>query len=91
MGKYDPLGTFLRRQRHDAVSLTFRDIERIIGGILPKASADPAWWTVDGSGGAVPHASAWTSARFAPEVDFKNELVRFVRMGDAAARLSADG
>jgi hypothetical protein len=46
MAKYDPLGRFLRRARSsDDVILTFVDIERIIGTLLPKASRDPSWWS----------------------------------------------
>lgn len=44
MGKYDPLAVFLRRQRQAEVMLTFRDIERIVSGILPKASSRMDWW-----------------------------------------------
>lgn len=82
MGKYDPLAGYLRRQHQPEVRLSFRDIERIVGGILPKAANDPRWWA---SGGDVadeaPQKQAWASVRFAPEVDFKREAVRFVRTG----------
>lgn len=85
MGKYDPLATFLRRQRRDEVSLTFREIERIVGGILPKASGDPAWWTGEAGETPAPHKCAWTSVQFAPQVDFKSECVRFVRAPNGAS------
>jgi hypothetical protein len=91
MGKYDPLATFLRRQRRDEVSLTFREIERIVSGILPKASADPAWWIGDEGETPAPHKRAWTSAAFTPQVDFKDECVRFVRSPIAAASIASAG
>ena len=47
MSKYLPLATFLRRQKSETVVLTFAEIERIVSGLLPKASADPAWWQAD--------------------------------------------
>ena len=44
MAKYAPLTTYLRRQKLAEVHLSFRDIERIVGGILPKAANDARWW-----------------------------------------------
>ena len=90
MGKYDPLATFLRRQKRDEVLLTFRDIERIVSGILPKASADPAWWVGDEGQTPAPHKRAWTSVQFTPQVDFKDESVRFIRASNVASCLPSD-
>src|SRR5438034_719397 len=46
MGKYEPLGQFLRKQRAAAVPLTFREIEKITGVKLPpKAQHHRAWWS----------------------------------------------
>lgn len=89
MGKYDPLAAFLRRQKRDEVSLTFREIERIVSGILPKASADPTWWVGDEGTTAAPHKRAWMSVQFTPQVDFKAERVRFVRSPITAGALAA--
>lgn len=66
MAKYDPLQRFLRRQRaSDEFVLTFADIERIIGAMLPKAVNDPAWWSngesVSGTG---VQQRAWMEAGF---------------------------
>jgi hypothetical protein len=76
MGKYDPIGVFLRRQKRPTVDLTFRDIERLVGGILPKASLVSGWWT-EGEGS--PQTLAWTRAGYAAEPDLAAERVRFVR------------
>lgn len=80
MGKYDPLAAYLSRQSEAEVRLTFRDIERIVAGFLPKAAREASWWH-DGAGPAAdaPQRRAWTSVRFRPEVDLKGEWVRFVR------------
>lgn len=83
MGKYEPLAVFLRRQRGTDVVLTFREIERIVGGILPKASARPEWWA-DGAQAVEPQKRAWTSAGFSPQVDFRGERVTFIRQSGAA-------
>jgi hypothetical protein len=46
VGKYQPLGAFLRGQRGEEVLLTFDDIEKITGVKLPpKAQHHRAWWS----------------------------------------------
>lgn len=83
MGKYDPLAGYLRRRHEPEVRLTFRDIERIVGGILPKASNDSRWWSQSaGDADDARQKQAWTSAHFVAEVDLKREAVRFIRTGE---------
>lgn len=63
MFKYDPLGGHLRRQHQDEVELTFVEIERVIGAMLPKRSAQPQWWSNEASpGNAREHRKAWREA-----------------------------
>ena len=83
MAKYAPLASFLRRQKRTEVELTFRDIERIVGGILPKAAAMDGWWRADPSGPQMPQHVAFAGAGFIAEPKTRAETVRFVRM-DAA-------
>ncbi|MEC3911030.1 hypothetical protein U5A82_11280 [Sphingobium sp. CR2-8] len=46
MSKYEPLRRFLRhRRRDDDLTLTFFEIERIIGAPLPKAVGKAEWWS----------------------------------------------
>ncbi|MNE95467.1 hypothetical protein D3C80_1935570 [compost metagenome] len=80
MSKYAPLTTFLRRQKQGQVILTFRDIERIVRGILPKAATADAWWRTDRSGPMMPQHKAFTDAGFAAEPQIRSELVTFVRV-----------
>ena len=54
MAKYEPLVRYLRRQKKAEVELSFRDIERIVGGLLPKASANLGWWRVEHAPSALP-------------------------------------
>ncbi|EHN71818.1 MAG: DUF7662 domain-containing protein [Brevundimonas aurantiaca] len=65
MAKYDPLGAYLRRQRTDRIELTFREIENLIGYLLPKAALSDAWWspTEGTTPKGVQHA-AWTAAGY---------------------------
>ncbi len=44
MAKYDPLKRYLSRQKAPRVDLTFTEVERIIGAMLPKSAARPQWW-----------------------------------------------
>jgi len=48
MGKYQPLADYLRRQAAGSVSLTFGQIEEVVGSELPpSARAWSAWWAND--------------------------------------------
>ena len=62
MAKYAPLARYLRRQRAVEVLLTFREIERILGSFLPKASADPS---------APPQQQAFAEAGVTPRPDIR--------------------
>lgn len=79
MGKYDPLTAYLNRQRCPDVTLSFRDIERIVGRILPKAALQPRWWSDAESDTVSPQKRAWDAASFTPTLDLKAETVRFTR------------
>ncbi|MGK2254801.1 MAG: hypothetical protein ACI8Y6_000086 [Brevundimonas sp.] len=83
MTKYAPLASFLRRQKRSEVNLTFLEIERIVGGILPKAAAADGWWRADPSGPLGPQHIAFADAGFIAEPQMRAEIVRFVRK-DAA-------
>ncbi len=45
MGKYEPLGEFLRSQRLERISMTFSEIERILKAKLPDSKKHRAWWS----------------------------------------------
>ena len=45
MGKYEPLKTFLLSSHDDEVALSFDEIERLIGAVLPPSQKHPAWWS----------------------------------------------
>jgi hypothetical protein len=44
MAKYDGLHQYLRRRRVDTLEMTFAEIERRIGAMLPKSAQRPQWW-----------------------------------------------
>lgn len=84
MAKYAPLASFLRRQKRAEVDLTFRDIERIVGGILPKAAAMDGWWRPEPSGPLMPQHIAFADAGFVAEPQTRAETVHFVRTTTAS-------
>ena len=45
MGKYDPLGGHLRRQRRSRVEMSFAEIERVLGAMLPNRARRCDWWS----------------------------------------------
>lgn len=45
MGKYEPLGKFLRSQKLQRIVMSFSEIERIINAKLPPSKKYPAWWS----------------------------------------------
>jgi hypothetical protein len=90
MGKYEPLGEFLRRQRADEVPMTFADIERVIGAKLPPTSPNyPAWWSNNPTNNVM--TKVWLDAGFRTEqVDVRQRKLLFRRAGAAPAAASGE-
>lgn len=80
MRKYDPLERYLRKQKSEQVELTFRDIETIIRGMLPRSAGLPGWWTAPPPGSDA-HGQAWLRAGFEAALMPGVEKVRFRRLG----------
>lgn len=81
MGKYEPLGTYLREQRTQEVPLTFSQIERITGVKLPpKAQQHRAWWSNNPSNNVM--TKVWIEAGFeSTQVDMAARRLIFRRVG----------
>lgn len=63
--KYEPLEIFLQESRQEKVDLSFRQVEQIIGGRLPKSAyTHRAWWSNQKDLSNRPQARAWRSAGF---------------------------
>ena len=64
MSKYDPLNRFLSQQSSDRITLTFSEIEAVLGFTLPaSAHRHTAWWS-NSNTKAHPYSQAWTDAGF---------------------------
>lgn len=84
MPKYEPLTNYLRSHRDDACSLSFLDIERIIGCSLPASAREHrSWW---GNDRTHTQARAWMQAGFGAEPSSRRiEPVAFRRLGSHPA------
>lgn len=79
MSKYDPLGTYLRRQRQSEVPMTFREIERITGTKLPASAKYRAWWSNNDFNNVM--TKVWLEAGFKTEqVDLASGRLVFRRI-----------
>jgi hypothetical protein len=82
-GKYTPLETYLRDlpAEKSEVTLSFEEIERIIGANLPSSAYEyQQWWDHEKEGNHV-NARAWTNAGWRVEhVDFDRRQARLVRI-----------
>jgi hypothetical protein len=80
MGKYEPLGEYLRKQDVARVPMTFAEIERIVGTKLPKSQRYPAWWSNNPWNNVM--TQVWLDAGFETEqVDIKNGKLVFRKVG----------
>jgi hypothetical protein len=83
VGKYEPLGTFLRNQRAQEVPLTFSEIEKITGAKLPpKAQHHRAWWSNNSSNNVM--TKVWLEAGYeSARVDMSARKLVFRRVAKA--------
>lgn len=79
MSKYRPLASFLKTQGTQAVPLTFREMEKILGFKLPpSAYRHRPWWANEAAGHV--HAKAWLEAGYeTAQVDMDGKKLVFRR------------
>ncbi|GJM20074.1 MAG: hypothetical protein DHS20C14_22870 [Phycisphaeraceae bacterium] len=79
MGKYDPLQSWLSQHGGARTTLSFDEIERLIGASLPDTACNlREWWGNNADGH--PQARAWLDAGYRVDhVDALGRTVRFVR------------
>ena len=73
-GKYGPLRTYLEDCQRDRVSMTFRQIEDLVGKLPKSASLHLAWW---GNHEGNSQARAWMGARYLVEANPAGRSVVF--------------
>ncbi len=77
MSKYAPLTDSLRSSGRATVPMTFREIESVIGSVLPpSAFTQRAWWSNNPSNNVM--TKAWLKAGYKSEkVDMSNHKLEF--------------
>jgi len=82
-GKYQVLAAYLagQYQNADRLSMSFAEIESVLGRSLPKSARQyRAWWSNDDGSGSHSHARGWTDAGYrVDEVDLVAGQVTFAR------------
>lgn len=80
MSKYDPLGSYLRKQTTREVALTFAEIERIIGAKLPESAFNHRpWWSNNATNSVM--TKVWLDAGFqSARVDMTKRRLVFERV-----------
>lgn len=75
---------YLKKQRADALEMSFVEIERKIGYMLPKSANLPQWWanTTDPNTTHV-QRKAWGDAGYDAFLIAGSDRVRFKRVGPA--------
>ena len=83
--KYDNLSKYLKAERKDTVSLSFAELESILGFSLPKSAyAYRVWW----SNGGHSQAAAWLDAGYlVDDVSLTNQVVVFRKQAAASPGL----
>ena len=79
MAKYDPLLLYLRRQKVDALELSFREIENMIGGLLPKSAGQLQWWANADADARAIQCRAWLDAGYHARLAPAEDRVVFTR------------
>jgi hypothetical protein len=79
MGKYDALARHLRRRRQDSLDMTFDEIERVLGAMLPKRAARVQWWT-DPANPVAAQQEAWRAAGYEAALAPGGGAVRFTSL-----------
>ena len=80
MGKYDPLYKYLRRKSAPEIEMSFPQIERVLGAMLPNSAARPQWWANEtDTTSAHVQRRAWRDAGYDAFLIADAERVRFKR------------
>jgi hypothetical protein len=74
--KYDPLKAHLAGRPRGEFTLSFREMEQVLGFELPKSAARPQWWA-NVEGGQHVQTKAWRDAGFDAFLVAGSRKVRF--------------
>lgn len=85
MSRYEPLTVFLKSRDHDVTSMTFQEVEAVIGRSLPPSAYEHrAWWSNNPSNNTM--TRAWLAAGYkTAQVDLAGGQLTFRRIERAFA------
>ncbi len=77
--KYQPLVDHVAAQTKDTVTLSFTEIEALVGALLPETmQIDTGWW----NGVSHAYVRAWQAAGWTATLDRRNRRVLFTRAAE---------
>ncbi len=80
MTKYDPLTPHLRTAKTNTVTLSFPEVEVIIGAPLPRSAHEyREWWANQSDTSNRPQAHSWLTAGFVVDAVCQNGPSKWVR------------
>lgn len=89
MSKYDPLTKHLTRQNAAEVSMTFTELEKVLGFTLPpSARKHRAWWSNNPDNNVM--TKAWIEAGYnTADVEIEREKLAFQKLNAVTENLTA--
>ena len=82
VGKYDPLFEHLCRAGDESLTMTFAEIEALVGALPAAAARQAAWWSNQLTDGRHVQNRSWLNAgREVESVDRSGQRVRFSAPG----------
>jgi hypothetical protein len=86
MAKYDPLAQYLQTQTVSDLTLSFGEIEKIIGAVLPRSARErPEWWWNDlARDSSHVQARSWVRGGYlTSRLDLTEQRVSFCRIPES--------
>jgi hypothetical protein len=77
MSKYDPVRDFLATRASETITLTFAEIDTMVGTLPPSAREYQVWWRNNDS--SHQHCQSWGHAGYTAHPDLRLERVTFRR------------
>jgi hypothetical protein len=87
MGKYEPLAAYLNAEQENVWIASFREIEAVLGFLLPPSARHHREWWGNQRGGGHSQAKGWQDAGWQVwKVDLQAQRVEFRRVGSEIER-----
>ena len=88
--KYEPLARLLQARHPLAVTMTFAELDALVGGLPPSARSEPSWWG-NTTNVSRTQAKAWMGADYRAENVKLGVAVTFVQSSEIRGRRRVSG